>query len=278
MTWRRFTQGSFGALSARQYTEVQDTVQSLASHVGVSTANAAYIGRPTLVRLKGKFGTSVPAAGSVPGSDGIRAQAYNFRQILVRVSDSGSVEVAEREYGLKSDPPDGRPDVQRALAIDFEGTDYPDNTIVMIAPIDVDMGENRDALPERQSLYAILSPPQTVTIGVYVVVGTLPEGMYIVRKATQNTAPSEPMENLYETSAYYGALLPPQNPCATMVPRRLVLGDRVFGFMANGMLYTCAPTAWSVECQPCGTAPIQAEDAYGAAASEGYVVGKMLGG
>lgn len=107
MSWRRFSTGSFGALSARQYTEVQDTVAQLASRAGVSTAGGPYIGRPTLVRLKSKFGTSTDGSGSVAGSSRIRAQAYNFGQILVRVTDSGGVEIAERDYGIKSDPPEG---------------------------------------------------------------------------------------------------------------------------------------------------------------------------
>ena len=278
MTWRRFTQGNFGALSARQYTDVQDTVAALARRSGVSTATQGAGRTHLLARLKDKFGTSIEGAGSVAGSSRIRAQAYNFALVFVRVSDSGAVEVAERGYGLSSDPAEGAPDTQRLLAIDFAGTDYPENTIVMLMPIPVDGGDSLTQVPARQSLYAILPTSAPVSIGVYVVLAAMPSGMYSVRASDNTSGATQTMETLYETSDYYGALLGTQNPCATLTPGRLGPGDRVFGFTYGGTLVTCAPTPFSVACQPCGGVAESIQALYDAEGAEAAVVSRMLGG
>ena len=278
MTWRRFTQGNFGALSARQYTDVQDTVAALARRSGVSTATQGAGRAHLLARLKDKFGTSTEGAGSVAGSARIRAQAYNFAQVFVRVSDTGAVEVAERGYGLSSNPPEGATDALRLLAIDFAGTDYPENTIVMLMPIAVDGGESLTEVPERQSLYAILPTSAPVSVGVYVVLAAMPAGMYSVRADDDTSGTTQTMENLYETSDYYGALLGTQNPCATLTPGRLGPGDRVFGFTYGGTLVTCAPTPFSVVCQPCGGVAQSIEALYDAEGAEAAVASRMLGG
>ena len=279
MTWRRFTTGSFGALSARQYTDVQDTVAALASRSGVSTALGGAGPSPVLVRLKAKFGASAAGAGSVAGSTRILAQAYNFEQVFVRVSDAGGVEVAERDYGLSSEPPEGSEDTLRLLAIDFAGTDYPENTIVLAMPIAVDGGASLSQVPPRQSLYAILPTSAPVSVGVYTVLAAMPAGMYSVRASNDTSGATQVMENLYETSAYYGALLAPQNPCATLTPRRLGPGDRVFGFTYGGTLVTCSPTAFTVTCQPCNTSPASAVPEYEeSVGAESAVSSMMLGG
>ena len=278
MTWRRFTQGNFGALSARQYTDVQDTVAALARRSGVSTATEGAGRQHLLARLKDKFGVSVEGAGSVAGSQRIKAQAYNFEQIFVRISDGGGVEVAERGYGLSSDPAEGAPDTRRLLAIDFAGTDYPENTIVMLMPIAVDGGDSLNQVPERQSLYAIVPTSAPVTVGVYVVLASMPAGMYSVRADGDTSGATQTMENLYETSAYYGALLGPQNPCATLTPGRLGAGDRVFGFTHRGTLVTCAPTPFRVTCQPCGGVAQSIQALYDGEGAEAAVASRMLGG
>jgi hypothetical protein len=278
MTWRRFTQGNFGALSAKQYTDVQDTVAALARRSGVSTATAGGARTHLLARLKDKFGASTEGAGSVAGSSRIRAQAYNFAQVFVRVSDSGGVEVAERGYGLSSDPAEGAPETQRLLAIDFAGTDYAEDTIVMLMPIPVDGGDSLTQVPARQSLYAIIPTSAPVSIGVYVVLAAMPGGMYSVRADDDTSGATQTMENLYETSDYYGALLGVQNPCATLTPGRLGPGDRVFGFTYGGTLVTCAPTPFSVVCQPCGGVAQSIEALYDADGAEAAVASRMLGG
>lgn len=278
MTWRRFTQGNFGALSARQYTDVQDTVAALARRSGVSTATQGAGRTHLLARLKDKFGSSADGPGSVEGSRRIRAQAYNFEQVFVRVSDAGGVEVAERGYGVSSEPADGAPDTQRLLAIDFAGTDYAEDTIVMLVQIAVDGGDSLNQVPERQSLYAIVPTSAPVSVGVYVVLAAMPAGMYSVRADNDTSGATSTMENLYETSDYYGALLGPQNPCATLTPGRLGPGDRVFGFTYGGKIVTCAPTAFYVACQPCGGVAQSIQALYDGEGAEAAVASRMLGG
>lgn len=280
MTWRRFTQGSFGALSARQYTEVQDTVQALAAAAGVSTASGALGARPILVRLKSKFGASPSeGSGTVSGSQRVKAQAYNFRQAFVRVSDSGVVEVAEREYGTKSDPPAGGDDSMRMLAIDFAGADHPENTLAMIVPIAVDAGSGGTEMSARQGVFAILQ-----------VMGSLPViDRYTITSASAlgytgtrvgGGGGTVQIVNLYESSSYYGALDPPQNPCAVLEPRLIPTGSVVFGFtVGNGSTaYTCAPNAFTVTCQACGGVAESVQALYDSVGAESMVAGRMLGG
>ncbi len=106
----------------------------------------------------------------------------------------------------------------------------------------------------------------------------MPGGMYSVRASDNTSGATRTMENLYETSDYYGALLGTQNPCATLTPGRLGPGDRVFGFTYGGQLVTCAPTPFSVVCQPCGGVAQSIEALYDAEGAEAAVASRMLGG
>lgn len=280
MAWRRFTQGSFGALSAKQYTEVQDTVQALASVAGVSSGRAALGVRPILVRLKSKFGASPQeGAGSVSGSSRIRAQAYNFRQAHVRISDAGVVEVAERDYGLASDPPSGGDDAQRLLAIDFGARDHPQNTLALIMPIAVDAGAGAVELPSRQGLYAIVQVigDDGAAVDRYTITGASATGYTGTRVGGGGTVQ---IVNLYEVSSYYGALDPPQNPCAVLEPRLIPTGSVVFGFTvgSGSTVYTCAPNAFTVRCQGCGAVAESMQAMYDSVGAESAVASRMLGG
>lgn len=284
MVWRRFTEGRMGALSARQYTEVQDAVRSLVSDLGVRSVAGLPPPVPMLVRIKGIYAESrVGEPNTVPGGEVIDATSYLFAQVHIRLSrEPGTVEVAERAYGMKSRMVDGADEDRTAVAIDLRPfSNIPQGTLAFVHPAALDMGEDRNAVPRQQTLYvitAVLGEAQA-TAGVYTVLASSGAGMYSVRRADESAGDPLEMENLYETSDYYGALLAPQNPCATLVARALGSGDRVFAFPYGGRLVTCSPTAWTVECQPCGTNPGGAlASTYDAAGAEATVAGIMLKG
>jgi len=282
MGWRRFTQGHIGALSARQYSEVQDAVQALVSERGGLKPRTSRAPYPMLVRIKGIYAESrVGEPGTVDGAEVIDATSYLFEQVHVRLSRApGTVEIAARPYGTRSRLQEGQDEDLTLVAIDPRRySNIAEGTLVTVIPLAVDAGENADEVPAQQGLYLIVGMQDDGAVGVYTVLASMPNGMYSVRPVGDTTGAPQTMENLYETSDYYGALLGPANPCATLSPRRLGPGDRVFGFTQGGALFTCSPTAWDVECQPCGTNPGGALPAtYDAAGIEASVAGMMLKG
>lgn len=282
MTWRRFTSGNFGALSARQYSEVQDAVYALTQRSGVSSAiRRPSPDTPMLVRIKGIYGQSVagePATGQ--GTEVIPATAYLFEQVFVRFNRaSGTVEIAARDYGTRSRQGEGQDESLTLVAIDPRPfSNIPENSLATVYPLAVDAGDGLNDVPDQQGLYMIMPTSLSGGIGVYVVLAAMPGGMYSVRPDDDTSGTTEMMENLYETSAYYGALLGPQNPCATLTPGRLGPGDRVFGFSYGGQLVTCSPTPFSVACQPCGGVAESIQALYDSEGAEAAVVSRMLGG
>jgi hypothetical protein len=282
MGWRRFTQGHVGALSARQYSEVQDAVQALVSDRGGMDARQSRSPFPMLVRITGKYAESrVGEPGTVEGAEVIDATSYLFEQVFVRLSRGpGTVEVATRPYGTKSRQQEGQDEDFTLVAIDpSRNSDIPDGTLATVIPLDVDAGESGTEMPTQQGLYLIVGMQDDGAVGVYTVLAAMPGGMYSVRRVEDTAGDPVMMENLYETSNYYGALLAPQNPCATLTARRLGPGDRVFGFTSGGALFTCSPTAWTVVCQPCGTNPGGAlASTYDAAGAEAIASSMMLKG
>jgi hypothetical protein len=282
MGWRRFTQGHIGALSARQYSEVQDAVQALISERGGMKARESRPPYPMLVRITGIYAESrVGEPGTVNGAEVIDATSYLFEQVHVRLSRGpGTVEVAARPYGTRSRQQEGQDEDYTLVAIDpRKNSNIPEGTLATVIPLAVDAGEDANEVPSQQGLYLIVGMQDDGAVGIYTVVASMPGGMYSVRPVGDTTGEPQTMENLYETSDYYGALLGPGNPCATLTPRRLGPGDRVFCFTSGGALFTCSPTAWTVECQPCGTNPGGALAAtYDAAGAEASVAGMMLKG
>jgi len=282
MGWRRFTQGNFGALSARQYSEVQDAVQALISQRGGMNPRASRAPYPMLVRIKGIYAESrVGEPATVEGGQVIDATSYLFEQIHVRLSrDPGTVEIAARAYGTKSRLQEGQDEDLTLVAIDLrKNSNIAQGTLVTVIPLDVDAGASADETASQQGLYMIVGQRDDGPVGVYTVLASMGGGMYSVRPDGDTSGEPLTMENLYETSDYYGALLGPSNPCASLSPRQLGPGDRVFGFTQGDTLFTCAPTAFSVECQPCGTNPGGAlASTYDAAGAESITASMMLKG
>jgi hypothetical protein len=254
MAWRRFTEGKVGALTAQQYTEVQDAVQALVSRLGSKAVPGLPGPQPMLVRITQRLRQSTAGSGSVSGSARVPGAVYAFRQLHVRVTTQG-IEVAARPYGITSDVQGGMEDAERAVAIDLTpDSNIPANTVVSVYPLAVDMGEDGNQVPQAQAIYAIMNAPaQDAALSVYTILSSSGDGLYIGR--TSASSAEVTIENLYETSDYYGALLGPQNPCALLTPRPLGAGDRVLGMRIGQRVITCAPTAWSVQCLNCGTNP-----------------------
>ena len=283
MGWRRFTQGSLGALSARQYSEVQDAVQALVSQRGGMNPRASRAPYPMLVRIKGIYAESrVGEPGTVEGAAVIDATSYLFEQVHVRLSRApGTVEIAARPYSTKSREQSEQNEDYTLVAIDpRRNSNIAEGTLVTVIPLDVDAGETGSDVPAQQGLYLIVGMRSDGEVGVYTVQSALvARGMYRVAEGTDIGGPGIDMENLYETSSYYGALDAPQNPCATLTARVLRPGDQVLGITINDKVVACAPTAFSVACQPCGTNPGGAlASTYDAAGNEASVVGMMLKG
>ena len=263
MTWRRFTQGGFGALSARQYSEVQDTVAQLASVSSVSSAGIPRRMRgPMLVRITGRYASSeVGEQPSVEGSEVIDATAYLFEQVHVRFRrDSGTVEIAAREYGLKSRAQEGQDEDLTLVAIDpRKGSDIPDGTLATVYPLDIDAGPSGGDVPAQQGLYMLVRAFNPPVVAVYRITGIGAELGHYFGLPLEIGAPEdidfEPdpvvIVNLYETSDYYGAL-GGIGPCVDILPGKLFIDDLVPVLVYGGQHYTMAPVNFNAQCRPCG--------------------------
>lgn len=260
MGWRRFTQGHIGALSARQYSEVQDAVQALVSERGGLKARQSRAPYPMLVRIKGIYAESrVGEPGTVEGAEVIDATSYLFEQVHVRLSRApGTVEIAARPYGTRSRLQEGQDEDLTLVAIDpRKNSNIAEGTLATVIPLAVDAGENADEVPAQQGLYLIsriMAPPQA---GIYEITaphGELGRYFGVPVSAPGDQSSEEPVEivNLYETNSYYGALdTSNSNQCAQLTARSLGIGSTVFAIEVEGQLYTMAPTAFRPDCQPC---------------------------
>jgi len=274
MGWRRFTQGHVGALSARQYSEVQDAVQALVSDRGGMDARQSRSPFPMLVRITGKYAESrVGEPGTVEGAEVIDATSYLFEQVFVRLSRGpGTVEIAARPYGTKSRQQEGQDEDFTLVAIDPRPySNISDGTLAIVIPLDVDAGESGTEMPSQQGLYLISKIMATPQVAVYEITGSHPQlGRYYGRPlpSVGDDGSGEPVEiiNLYETNQYYGALDTSNgNPCAQLEARGIGIGATVPVIEFAGELYTMAPTAFRPVCVPCtpgsGLAAMQADRA-----------------
>lgn len=263
--WRRFTTGSFGSLSAKQYSEVQDAVAALASHASVSTATSGQANRwPMLVRITARYGTSEigsPQYGE--GTQVIGASAYLFEQVHVRLNrENGTVEIAARDYGLKSRQREGQDEDLTLIAIDPRPySDLPVNTLATVYPIAVDAGPSGNSVTSQQNLYMLIDAMSVPTVGVYEITGTGTQAGHYLGRPIPGAGPGGsgggggsadpvPIVNLYETQDYYGALMGTIE-CSDLTAGTLAVGDHVFVINFGGTLYTMTPVRFDVSCVPC---------------------------
>jgi hypothetical protein len=285
--WRNFTQGNIGELSAQQWMEIQNSVAARAWMRRPLDQPLLQRERTLLVKIGPKFGTGTvigSTTSQVPGATRIRAQAYEFTQVFMRLDNNGSVEEAERSYGLKSVIPGTFTD-QRYYAIDInESSNISIGTHALITPVDIDMGPPGFAFDEKQFFYpnifvivSLIGPPM---VRMMFVTATLDDaGLYTAVerdfRTGQQVGDPVTLYNVYEIDGndYYGALKPEnQNPCASLDPRPLQPGHWVIATNWADSWYTIAPTPFKAICQECGpggtsplTDPTSATEEMGAA-------------
>jgi hypothetical protein len=267
MSIRRFQNFQLGALSASRLNEIVDSIARLEARVSQAVPSSERRSDSILVRIKGEGRYTREA--DCPGR--VECCAYPFDEVFLSTSGSGLLgEATCVQYEV---PEDAISSDRGAHLLIMEPLPVPRFGQVMAAQL---ASVTRS---ERQMVYVATPAGESASVDVYTVLASSGNGTYSVRRASETSGEPETMENLYETSDYYGALLAPQNPCATLTPRTLGAGDRVFGFTSGGRLFTCAPTAWTVECQPCGTNPGGAlASTYDASGNEASVAGMMLKG
>lgn len=267
---RRFDQFQWGPLNAVRLNELVDAITRLQQQVAQFTPTRERGKDMILARIKGE-GRQLRTQEC---ENSVRMVSYPFDEIGISIS-TGSDTIGENSCASYSAIEGGVTSDGGSLLMSRE--DEPalnDGDVVMAnyAPGIVSYLDGR-----RRAVYLITQAARPV-MGLYLVLGSLGSGRYSVVDATFPGLGPEEMENIYETSTWYGAKDPPQNPCAQLQERSLRVGDEVFGFKVGGSLYTCAPTAFTVECLPCGTAPQGISALYDSAGAEAAAASKMLGG
>jgi hypothetical protein len=257
--WRNFTQGRFGTLDARQYQEVQDaTAQQTWRRRDIDKA-VVQRGRTMLVKIGPKKGSSSGEGQSqVPGAIRVRGQAYEFTQMLMRLDNNGTIELAERPYGLRSVVPGA---FSEFYAVDLNPvSNLAVGTYALVVPVEIDMGNPGFAFDEKMFYYEF----------VFVVVGLAGETQSKLLQVTQvmdeqghyrarerdpvsGAVIGDPVDlyNTYELEGnnWYGALAASDsNRCASVGPLPLQAGHYVLATQYASTWYTIAPTPFEVTC------------------------------
>jgi hypothetical protein len=265
--WRNFTQGNVGELTAQQWMEIQNSVASRAWRSRPLDQPLLQRERTLLVKIGPKYGSGTVIGSTetqVPDATRIRAQAYEFTEVFLRLDNNGSVEEAERSYGLKSVIP-GAYTSNSYYAIDLnESSNIKVGTHALITPVSIDMGPPGFAFDEKQFFYenafvivSLIGPPMSRMMFITAVQDD--QGLYTAVERDPFTGGQVGEEvtlyNVYEIDGndYYGALREEnQNPCARLDPRPLRPGHWVLATTWAGSWYTIAPTPFKAECQDCG--------------------------
>ena len=265
---RRFEQFQWGPLNATRLNELVDAMTRLKQQVDGMAARQEPGKDAILVRIMDDGSTLRT------GTEMVSAVSYAFTEVQMAITPDGTVEggsqltYAELPNGISSD--------RGAVLLGIEGEPSLAKGDVLMVHYAPGIVSHTNGV--RRVVYMAKTPPRP-SIGLYEVVADGDGlGKYLVVPSGAGTPVTE-LENIYETSEYYGALDEPQNECAELVPRTLRIGDKVFGFTVGDAMYTCAPTGFGVACQPCGTNPVTANAAaQGAKAAEILCAELMLRG
>ena len=242
---RRFQEFQWGPLNATRLNELVDAITRLQQQADAAQKVLERTKDTILVRIEGD-GSTLQS-----GERRVASVAYDFTEVGLAITPDGDTSGgSEVRY---EDIPGGISSSGGAVLLAFEESPSMKDGDVVIAHYAPMVVAHADR--ERKTVYMVRTPPKP-SVDLYTVMGEASgTGMYTVVRANAANPVPEEMENIYETSGHYGALDEPQNECASLEPRRLRVGDTVFGFRISAFLYTCAPTAFSVACQDCGTNP-----------------------
>lgn len=242
---RRFQEFQWGPLNATRLNELVDSIVRLQQQVAQFTPTKEPGKDTILVRIEGD-GSTLQSGGRR-----VASVAYDFTEVGLAITPDGDTSGgSEVRY---EDIPGGISSRSGAVLLAFEESPSMQDGDVVIAHYAPMIVAHADR--ERKTVYMVRTPPKPF-VDLYTVMGEASgTGRYTVVRANATNPVPEEIENIYETSGHYGALDEPQNECASLEPRRLRVGDTVWGFRISAFLYTCAPTAFSVACQDCGTNP-----------------------
>ena len=245
---RRFQDFQWGPLNAVRLNELVDAITRLQQEVQGMQATAGRGKDMILARIDGDGfalrtgGRNVPAVG------------YPFSEVGLAITPDGDTNGASQvSY---ENLPGGITSTGGAVLLAFEESPTMQEGDVVIAHYAPMIVAHADKA--RKTVYMVKTMPKP-SVRLYEIVDDGNGlGKYLVVPDGESSPVTE-IENVYETSGYYGALDEPQNECAELVPRALRFGDKVFGFTVGELLYTCAPSAFGVSCQPCGSNPVTAQ-------------------
>lgn len=248
MTLRRFDQFQFGPLNAARMNEMVDAIVALQRKAAEPIPQRPPL-KDTIVAVI--LGEGVKLKSEDCEGGGQPAVMYEFREVGLKTSPEGAI---GSNTCLNMHLVDG------GVGTDTNGILFGLEVEPSLKPGDVVMchrvGESYVSDGISPKVVYIASTPPAPSVNTYIIIGASSESSYIGVRADFPGTGNETIVNLYEESDHYGADDDPQNECATLTPRRLRAGDRVFGYKIGNTVYTCAPTAWTVECLPCGPSGI----------------------
>jgi hypothetical protein len=240
---RRFEQFQFGALNAQRLNELIDAVMQLQQRVQGMAARQ----EPTKDTILAVI-TGSGIASAANGSECIPTVVYPFEEVAMFIAKDGPIEsgtciTVERVK-------DGLTSAKGSFLLTMERAP----TLAAGTVIKAHLATRFEGSAQDKALVYIATPLAESQVFNATVINVLSEdGKYEAGREGGSDSVIVDVENLYETSGYYGALDDPQNECANLTPRRLRVGDLIPVWMHDGKHYTMAPVAFDVECLPCDT-------------------------
>jgi hypothetical protein len=244
MTLQRFQNFQIGALDAQRLNQMVDAIMRLEQRV----AQMAQPYEPTRdVILAIITGPGIKA--SQDREDCIPCVSYPFEEVGLAIADTGKIGSATCVSTQRIEG--GLSNANGAFLITFESTPALTPGTVVKAHLG---SRASSGTAEDKGMVYVATPLIDGAIYNGVVTAVLEEeGKYEVGMEGSAESVIVEVENIYETSGYYGVYDDPQNECAELVARRLRVGDLVPVWRHMDRHYTMAPTPFTVVCQPCDT-------------------------
>lgn len=236
MTLQRFQNFQIGALDAARLNQMVDTIMRLERAVAQMQRPYEPTKDVILARITGS-GTKTASEGC----EGIVAVSYQFVEVGLAIAKEGAI---DSSTCVRVQDIDGGLSTQNGAHL-LMLEDEPSLEVGDVVKAHLASRASSGTAQDKGMVY-IATPivPTSGTVVTGIVIGGSPSGYTM---EIDGTGESVDVLNLYEASAYYGAM-EEQPECAVLSPLSIPDGSRIWAFQYRDEWFTCIPTPFSVAC------------------------------
>lgn len=242
MTLQRFQNFQLGALDAARLNQMVDTIMRLEQRV-MQMAPAYEPTKDVILALI----TGPGIMSSDASEDCIPCVTYPFEEVGLAIATTGAIGSSTCVRTERIDG--GLTSARGAFLITFETR--PNMTPGTVVKAHLASRASSGTAEDKGMVY-VATPITEGAIYNGVVTAIMDGGKYEVGMEGSQQSVIVEVENIYETSGYYG-VLDVENDCAELTPMRLRIGDLIPVWKHMDAHYTMAPVAFDVQCLPCDT-------------------------